>query len=267
MRKHILKKFLNEVQLSPEVVGHLDTIRPEKLDPKELKKAIDKRFVPYITTDKGVFLKAFVLRINNVKKILPEPDPVLLYFHTAYVSYKSVIEKKKEITEKVGSSQSVDGGSFIPMDELLQDELYQFFGAAASCAILLWTAMEAMINRCIPKDFEFRRDLARKTEIFSKRQIEETMSFDEKVSLVLPKATGKSFIKDHPPTFTHLSNLKEFRNMIVHTREAEGQTSYDHLYKKAFDFKYDETLDAVKDFCNYYHKENFIEECSCSKDW
>jgi hypothetical protein len=53
--------------------------------------------------------------------------------------------------------------------------------------------------------------------------------------------------------------------MIVHTKEAKEESTYDYLYKKALTFNYSDTLDAVKDFCNYYLSDDFIEECNCNQ--
>ncbi len=55
--------------------------------------------------------------------------------------------------------------------------------------------------------------------------------------------------------------------MIVHTKEAEGESTYDHVFKKALTFNYDETLEVVKDFCNFYTNDDFIEECKCPNNW
>ena len=55
--------------------------------------------------------------------------------------------------------------------------------------------------------------------------------------------------------------------MIIHTQEAKEESTYDYLYRKALDFNYNDTLDAVKDFCNFYLKQDFITECNCAHDW
>ncbi len=146
-------------------------------------------------------------------------------------------------------------------------ELYDYFSVTSGFVILLFTALEALMNRCIPNNYIYKRVSERKTELFSKKQIEEYIPFDEKIKNVLTEATNKSFLKQHPKKYTHISNLKEFRNMIVHTKEAEGQSTYDYLFKKALTFNYAETLDIVKDFCNFYTKPDYIIECNCSQTW
>lgn len=92
------------------------------------------------------------------------------------------------------------------------------------------------MNRWIPKDYTYKRITTRKTELFSKNQIEEFIPFDEKLKDVLADATKKNFASQHPKKYTHISNLKEFRNMIVHTKEAEGESTYDYVFKKALTF-------------------------------
>ena len=129
-------------------------------------------------------------------------------------------------------------------------------------------------NACIPVDHAHCLKKIPKdttgylfTELFTKNQIEQFIPFDEKLKKVLVDATGKSSERAHPLKYQHIVNLKAFRDMIVHTKEAESSPTYDYLYRKALTFKYTETLSAARDFCNFYLKENFVEECNCSNTW
>ncbi len=258
MKKHIQKKFLHETELTDEVVTLLE--KPNAQIPLKGAKnfKIPKGASPFLRTDDNKFFKAFTYRVQNQYKLVPEPDPILIYFNAAYLNFIQVKEKKDAIFQKLSSEN---------MTEEMIQELYNFFGVTSSFVVLLFTALEALINRSIKIGFIYKRENERKTELFSKQQIERYISFDEKIKTVLPKTTNKDFLKSHPILFTHISNLKDFRNMIVHTKEAENESTYEHLYKKALDFNYSATLDAVKDFCNFYTKPDFIVECNCSHDW
>lgn len=154
------------------------------------------------------------------------------------------------------------------MGEPMINEWYEYFGLSSGFVIFLFTTLEAFINRCIPKYYEYKRSDNKKTEIYNKYQIEEFVSFKEKITIILPDIKSKNFYKDHPPTSQHITNLKEFRDSIIHTKTSKEGTTYDYLFKKALDFKYEETINAVALFCNYYHPDNkYIVECSCSQDW
>ena len=259
MKKHILKKFLHETELSQEVI---DTLKASSLgiplDSNLKVNKIPKGMAPFLTTEDNKFFKAFTFNYQNKVKLIPEPDPILVYFHAAYLNYIQISSRKQEIFDKLSAEK---------LNEVMIKELYDYFSVTSSFVILLFTALEALMNRAIPNDYTYKRITPRKTELFSKAQIEQFIPFDEKIKNVLNEASSKNFSKQHPLKYTHISNLKEFRNMIVHTKEAEGASTYDYLYKKALTFNFDDTIDAVKDFCNYYTKSDFITECTCSQTW
>ena len=259
MKKHIQKKFLNETELPQDVIDLLakSKLRISLEDQKKIK-SIPKGMTTYLTTEDNKFFKAFTIRHNNQIKLIPEPDPILVYFNAAYLNFIQIKDKRNEIFEKLSGEK---------LSELMIKELYDYFGITSSFVILLFTSIEALMNRCIPKDYTYKKISSRKTELFTKAQIEKYIPFDEKIKNVLADATKKNYSTQHPKKYTHISNLKEFRNMIVHTKEAEGETTYDYVYKKALTFNYQETLNVVKDFCNFYTKDDFITECNCSFDW
>ncbi|HET9056059.1 MAG TPA: hypothetical protein VFN30_04345 [Chitinophagaceae bacterium] len=259
MKKHIQKKFLHETELPQEVIDLMSKSELGiPLDDQAKIKSIPRGMTPFLTTEDNKFFKAFTFRHNNQIKLIPEPDPILVYFNAAYLNYIQIKDKRKEVFDKLSGEK---------LSEVMIKELYDYFGTTSSFIILLFTAIEALMNRCIPNDYTYKRVTSRKTELFNKKQIEEFIPFDEKLKDVLADATKKNYSTQHPKKYTHISNLKEFRNMIVHTREAEGQSTYDYVYKKALTFNYEETLDVVKDFCNFYTKEDFITDCNCSFDW
>jgi hypothetical protein len=259
MRKHIQKKFLHETEFPPEQLDEIrKTLTSVPVDQIKKIKKVKTGVVTYMTTDDNRFFKTFAYRFNKELKFTPEPDPVLVYFHASYLNYIQIEEKRKEIFEKLSQEK---------VTEVMINELYDYFSVTSSFAILLFTAIEALMNRCIPIDFTYKRETKTKTELFSKKQIEEFISFDIKLHEVLKEITNKDFSKDYPLKYTHISNLKEFRNMIAHTKETEGHSTYDYLFKKALDFKYADTLNAAKDFCNFYYKPDFVVECSCNQNW
>jgi hypothetical protein len=182
-----------------------------------------------------------------------------VYFHLAYVNYRLIDEKKKAILRPLLNPV---------MGEPMINEWYEYFGLTSGFVIFLFTTLEAFINRCIPSDYEYKRADQKKTEIFSKHQIEEYIPFTEKIKVVLPAIKGKNFYADHPLTAQHITNLKEFRDSIIHTKTSKGGSTYDYLFKKALNFKYEEAINAVAAFCNYYQSGGkYIVECDCGADW
>lgn len=258
MKKHIKKRFLNEHDLPHEIAdkypGNDQLISQD--DIKGIK--IPTGHTPYLMTNSSIF-QAFPFKYQGQIRFIPEPDPVLVYFHMAYTNYTIIEEKKKNILKPLLDRV---------MGEPMINEWYQYFGLTSGCIIFLFTTLEAFINRCIPDQYEYKRLGSKSTEIFTKQQIEEFLPFNEKMKSVLPEIKGKNFYDAHPPTSQHITNLKEFRDSIIHTKTSKDAPTYDHLFKKSLTFKYKESLNAVAAFCNYYHPNNkYIVECDCKFDW
>ncbi|HWI93242.1 MAG TPA: hypothetical protein VNT20_18315 [Flavisolibacter sp.] len=267
LKKHIYKKFYHEVPVSNEVLEKLENLKEagkvqhakwEKMKTGEAKIKIQKNQKAVLLMDSNKAVDAFPFNYKGQVRYIPEPDPILIYFHTAYVNLVQIESKR----DKVFANTSVEG-----MTEQVINDLYEYYGLACSLIILLFTSLEAFINRSVPDAFEYKKVFEKRTEIYNKQQIQ-WLSFDEKVKTVLPKIKEMDFGKSHPILQTIISNLKDFRNSIVHTREEkEGHTPFDYLFKRAFTFDYRKALNAVKDFCNFYHGADYIQECPCSQDW
>lgn len=261
--KHIEKRFLFQKQLTAEEAEHHDKDYEKfKLeDLSNIKKIPNPgEFEALLLTDQNVLLKAFPVKDDNGKhRFIPEPDPILIYFHTAYMNYRQIAEKRKEIFTILSDSK---------ISESLINQLYDFFSLTNTFIIMSFTAVEAFINKSIPETFIYKKTDKRKTELYTKEQIERYLSFNEKRD-VLDEVAGKSFAKAHPSINRFLDNLKDFRDSIVHTKAAtDGYTKYDYLYKKALNYRYKETLNAVADFCNYYCDNNdYLKNCSCDQTW
>jgi hypothetical protein len=118
----------------------------------------------------------------------------------------------------------------------------------------------------IPENFIYEIKSERKTEIFNKQQIQISISFMDKLTKVLPKALGKNFFTKHTPTNSHIYNLRDLRNEIVHTKSDKTGQNNVEILKRLLSFKYDETFIATFKLFNFY-KEGFIEECNCEENW
>ncbi len=186
MKKHLQKKFLHQIELSPDVIELMGKTK-QVISPKDQSKikTIPKGMTTFITTEDNKFFKVFTFRHNNQIKLIPEPDPILVYINAAYLNYIQIKQKKDEIFNKLSDEN---------LNEVMMQELYDFFGTTSSFIILLFTAIEALMNRCIPKDYIYNRITPRKTELFNKKQIEEYIPFDEKLKQVLWNVTNKNFL-------------------------------------------------------------------------
>jgi hypothetical protein len=261
MKKHIKKKFMFEVALSEDTASKINASGNSiPLENMPALKKFPKDLNSFLITEKNVAFQAFPYTYQGQVRFIPEPDLVLVYFHSAYVNYRLIEEKKKVILNALLGDK---------MGEPMINELYEYFGLTSGFVIFLFTAMEAFVNRCINADYTYTRPGKKSTETFNKKQIEEWFTFTDKIKIILPEVRKRNFAKQYPLKYQHIVNLKEFRDSIVHTKAStEGHTPYDYLYKRALELKYEETINAVADFCNYYYPEsNYIEECPCNQDW
>lgn len=256
--KHIKKKFCHEVHLSEQ-----DKITMEKdgklipsTESKNIRK-INKDEKCLLITDGNKGIESFHVNIDGRNFLIPEPDPILIYFNNAYNNYRHIKEARKEMLN------ALNGES---ISENVTNQLYSYFGLCNGFVIFLYTAMEAFINRHLPQNFIYVVETNRCDEVYNNEQIQR-MNTDTKIKKVFTAATGKDFEKSYPLKYQHINNLKDFRDSIVHTKtNKDGSTRYEYLFKKALNFKYEETLHAVRDYLNYYQPD-YIEECGCGLDF
>lgn len=267
LKKHILKRFFNELQLPPGSEEIFDKEEFSNIAPKiETIRAsggfkfrdLPKGYNVQLIMDTGKLITGFPLNYKGEARVIPEPDPVLVYFHTAYTYLKPIEEAK---------IKALENSSIMVMNEGVINELYAFFGVASSFVIMLHTALEAFVNRYIPKDFIYTIPKEQRTESYNKAQIQ-WFDIETKINKVLPVIKGQNFSEKNQSAYQRILNLKEFRNSIAHTRESdEGNTPFDYIYKKAFTYNFVAALNAVKEFCNFYHKDDYIVECPCVANW
>lgn len=253
--KHIKKRFHKELTLTQAAEAYPEINWQQTTDKKRQNAKMslgDRAF--FITDDNRIF-EAFPYAYNGIDYLVPEPDPTLIYFNNAYFSYTGILKNKKEIPEKLDLED---------MDESVKGFLYVLFGNCFGFATMLITAMEAYINNSIPSDYKFRF----KNKDRDKAGIERWVDFRTKCDEVLKGITGKDFKSYYKEKYEYIINLKEFRDNIMHTKTGkEGNTPYDYLYKKALNFEYEETIEAVRDWLNYYAGYDYVTECDCGKDY
>jgi hypothetical protein len=261
MKKHIEKKFMHQFKLDETIIKAAQASGASvPLEHIPTLKKFPKDKIAFAISDNGYAFQTFPYTYQGAVRFIPEPDPVLVYFHSAYLNFRHIEERKREILKAILQTH---------MPEAMANGLYEYFNLTSGFVIFLFTAMEAFINRTVPRDYVYKKPTGKNTEHYTKKQIEEFIGFKDKMTIILPEVTKKSFQTKYPMKYQHIINLKEYRDSIVHTKSAEdGRSTFEYLYKRALDFKYEETISAVKDFCNFYEPDgNLIVECSCNHDW
>ncbi|HMQ00805.1 MAG TPA: hypothetical protein PKC24_13580 [Cyclobacteriaceae bacterium] len=257
--KHIEKRFLLELDgdkfdLNNETfeVVHFD----KNFDHKTLNAK--KNSVVFIITDKKKAYGGFVHKVEGKNYLLPVPDPTLIYFHNAQINIARIKASKADLLKKLDFTQE--------LSETAIKEIYQFYGETTGFVIFLFTSMESFINQIIPEDYIYKKELPKRTEVYNKKQIQESIDFKTKITDIISAVKGKSFFANQTPTNQLIWNLKEFRDDIIHTKPDGNLLKYDKLIKTSLNFKYEDTLHAVAKFMNFY-KTDYIIECDCGADF
>jgi hypothetical protein len=216
----------------------------------------DKRLILFAEDD--LCIDAFHHRENGKDYFVPEPDPILVYFNNAQVNVKNVLKYRKTFLSALEPKARM-------LTTDVSHNLFAFFGSSSTYAILVYTALEAVVNKVIPFDYKCERKTHKNTELFDYAQMQRHLSFDDKI-IALETVTNKNFKKAHPQKNQYIENLKIFRNEIVHTKHTDKHSPYGYMLVTALKFKYKETLEAVADFINFYVP-GLVEPCNCGDDF
>jgi hypothetical protein len=257
--KHIKRKFLfhEYLQQNDFQNSSLMKIDVNQVDQNFLKQNAKDNFA-ILTTDTGEKLFSFIYNDNGKHCMIPVPDFSLVNYNFAYTLNIERKEHRKKLVQNLAELTTPN--------EVSNTYAYNYQGAASSCIICLFTAIECFVNDLIPEKFEYKIITDRKTEIYNKQQIQISISFMDKLTKVLPLALGKSFFANQNPTNVHIYSLRDLRNDIIHTKsDKTGQNNVDIL-KRLLNFRYDECFAATFKLFNFY-KKDFIEECPCSETW
>ena len=259
---HIKKRFLIQYQTNiakdMQKKGYDVSVLDNNFTNTKLLK--DKNNVVLIETIDNETYGGFIHKLNGKNYVLPIPDPTLIYFNNAQESIRKIENQKNKLLKKL----DLDNES---LSESAMNELYSFYGTTSGFVIFLFTSIESFINQMINEDFVYKKILNNKTELYNKTQIQNNIDFKTKIKEILPRALGKDFFNKSTPTNQLIWNLKDYRNDIIHTKPQDNDyLKYQELIKKSLNFKYENTLDAVAKFMNFY-KPGYIIECDCGVDF
>jgi len=264
--KHTEKRFLFQKLLSDLTDDQIAKIKEGSIKleapgisiSKEIKKRKDQ--IPVIITEKKWVISPFIYSKKGHIYLIPEPDQVLIYFNCAQSSFRYLHKKKEQLLHNLNLSNP----NITNLSENMINEIYNFFGATSGFVIFLFMAMEAFLNRLIPDDYRYQRNL--KTEFFNRNKILRHISFEEKMTVIIKEIRKKDFTKNYPKKHQIITRLGNFRDDIIHTKPEVGINKYKAICILALNFKYEDSMHAVRDFMNYYSP-GYIKECDCGNDF
>ncbi|MGL2999145.1 hypothetical protein [Flavobacterium sp. RSSB_23] len=255
---------MSHVRLKPSKEFEID-FHPSELDYSNIPKESKKYSQEYLSSNKLAEHENFDIMImleskviygydyiyQNKKLILPEVDPITIFFSNAVMSYGRLQHYKIKLLEE--SSKADETG--MSLDLNLSGD---FFQPAINCIINLQASLESFANRIIPEDYLFIDKTGNK--IFP------TVSY--KLYNVVPKIKLIDFKqaknKKHNKA---IDKLIQLRNDIIHLKPAEKtNTGYKGTYREILDFDFIRAFNAVKSYINFY-QENLVSECPCGNDY
>ncbi|MBK9716798.1 MAG: hypothetical protein IPQ02_05280 [Saprospiraceae bacterium] len=259
--KHIRRKFLNEYTKDDwDNISKFSTLIPfeRAKDINKLKsKSIKNSQTFFLKLGENLIAKGHCIKSNGKYYTFPEPDIILIYFSNAQVSLKEFIHIKRLLLPKLNFEEyNIEG---------FLHEYYKFYGAFCNTVINLFCSLESFMNSLIPTDFIYERKSKNKTECFNCRQIQECISFDEKMKEVNFNIHKISFEKKHPTLWSRIQNLKEIRNKIVHVKKSDNNIQHEDITKLTLSVNFDDYFEVVFKFMNFY-KPNYIQECDCGEE-
>jgi hypothetical protein len=259
--KHLKKKFVLHFQFNEKQQKEMNQIPDAREEFRQLPDSEKEEMNAFLFTEEGEIFQAFRYRANGKTIMIPEPNPVVIYFDSA----RNYSQQLKKYREKVFENARSFEENFVGVN----GDFYWYFSMASSYAIFLFAALEAFVNKSIPPDFEYRREIQdKRAELFNRAQVQREIQFLEKVKSVLPQVKGKNFVSEFTHKFEYIKKLKEFRDEVAHTKSYDGgptANSYENLYVMSLEFEYEKTLLFMRDYINYYEP-GLIEECNCGRE-
>lgn len=253
---------MGHIKLKPTIEYKID-FHPSELDktpvPEESKKMAmdyldsnklsdeDNNDILIMFEDKVIY--GYDYLYNNKKLIMPEINPVTIFFSNAVMSHGHLSYYREILLSKSADVRNV--GQFISLGHF-----GDFFKLAFNCIINLQASLETYLNSKIPITYKFYNEKGKLKQ----------GSIHEKIDIALKEITKRSYDKEDDIKL--IKELIFLRNRMIHLKPVNDitNTKYKNLYRTILDFKYFKAIIAVRNFLNYYEP-NLIEECTCGNNF
>lgn len=240
-----------KIDFHPSELDNIIVPEESKVKAKEYlaSKKLAEDDIMIMLDDKVIF--GYDYLYQDKKLILPEVNPVTVFYSNAVMSY-GMLENYKEIllTE---SSEAGKVGKVVNLNHS-----GTFFQLAVNCIINLQAALESFANRTIPENYLFLDKTG--------NTIQPTVS--HKLYNTIPKIKNIDFRQGKFKKYNKcIDCLIQLRNDIIHLKPAkQTNTGYKGIYRNLLDFEFQKTITSVKMFINFYEPD-LIEECLCGQDF
>lgn len=240
-----------KIDFHPNELDKMAVPEESKMWAKKYLKSNELNEGSMILMSEDNIVYGFDFLYGNEKFIVQEINPVTVFYSNAVMCHRLLVQTRHDF---IANCPKVRGSHTVYTDPA---DFANFFQTAVNMIINMQATVESFANRMIPQGFEF-------TDIHG-RPFEPSIAY--KINSALPELKGKKFKANHGRESNYLRQLIELRNAIVHLKPAgDANSAYKLVYRKLINFKYLETLKAVKLFVNFY-EDGLIEECPCQKEF
>lgn len=204
----------------------------------------------FLIFDKEI-VYAFDYLYDSKKIVIPEINPVLIFYSNAILCHASLFHFKSELLKKSPEITKIQG-------RIHPADFADFAKLAVNCIVNLQGAIESFLNYSIPENHKF---ISKNKKEINRPSIHNKL---DAISII----SKKSYEESHPSEFVLIKNLIDLRNDIIHLKpiKDETNTKYKMLFRRMIDFDFLNATLAIRDFINYYESE-LIEECPCGKEY
>lgn len=258
--KHILYKPTVRIETKFNVSELSET------DNNNFKNQNEKYIKDNLSSDENnldiIFLKdkelyyAFDYINKNQKYIIPEVNPVTIFFSNAVMSLKYLSYHRQKLLE---NSTVIKNGE---IDFIEDNPIYFgfFFQYSANIILNLQASLEAFLNSKIPTDYVLKS---------VKRKPIKKLNIHQKIDLAFPELYNLNFENCNKVHYDLVKEIIQIRNDIVHIKPSTdivSITKYKDLYRNLINFPYHEAINSTRLLINFYTPD-LIEDCNCGVEY
>lgn len=184
----------------------------------------------------GTELASYEKDSNKDLIYVNKPNLVAVYLN---IADKASQEAKELYNEKIISNLEFDSKSneFKIIDSNPDSIIFDFFEKIFIAIIFSFTAIEAFINSLIPGDSYIEVKIKGELKKINNKYIQKNISFEEKIKYIIPQIFKIELITNKLPFWRNLTNLKKYRNELIHLKKEENiKTSAGNLKSSQLEF-------------------------------
>lgn len=127
---------------------------------------------------------------------------------------------KRHYEAALATAQTFSSGP--KLQSLTDMDIFSYLEDVMASVVFAYTSLEAFANEAIPDDFVYTIPKSKCSEVYSKSQIERSLSLQTKLGDILPSISGVPSPKGIKVWQDFLS-LEELRNNIIHMKTADRE--------------------------------------------